>query len=238
MARGTEKLRPCCESAVLHRTILCYEAAMNEQSRPVLLADEPADVRLDGPELIGPGFRRLERYAVTLSHGDDTPVTLSRDILRIGRTVGIVAVDLARDEIVLIRQFRLAAHLATGLGEILEIPAGYIEAAEAPAVAAARECQEEIGVPPRALREIFRFLPAPGMLEEFATIFLVSVDATAVPPRAGADHEIEHTRPIRVPIDEAIAGLRSGAFYNGYLLLALQWLALNRDRLAVLLGED
>lgn len=59
-----------------------------------------------------------------------------------------------------------------------------------------------------------------------------------MPEQAGATYEIEHTRPVRVPIDEAIASLAAGAVHNGYLLLALQWLALNRHRLAVLLGED
>ncbi|MDC7785774.1 NUDIX hydrolase [Rhodoplanes sp. TEM] len=210
---------------------------MNKPSPPPVLADAPADVTLEGPELLGPGFRRYERFSVTLDHGG-TPATLSRDILRIGRTVGMIAVDLARDEIVLIRQFRLAAHLATGHGDIVEIPAGYIDGGETPEGAAHRECIEEIGVAPRAMREVFSFMPAPGMLEEFAHIFLVSVDAAQVPEQAGATYEIEHTRPVRVPIDEAIASLSAGAVHNGYLLLALQWLALNRHRLAVLLGED
>ncbi|NVO14212.1 MAG: NUDIX hydrolase [Rhodoplanes sp.] len=212
---------------------------MTKQSPPPsqILADTPAEVRLDGPELIGPGFRRFERYSVTIDHGG-TPATMSRDILRIGRTVGIIAVDLGRDEIVLIRQFRLASHLATGRGDILEVPAGYVDHGEAPAAAAHRECIEEIGVAPRALREVFSFMPAPGMLEELATIFLVSVDAAQVPDQAGADHEIEHTRPIRVPIDEAIAALGAGTIFNGYLIIALQWLALNRGRLGGLLGED
>lgn len=210
---------------------------MNRQSPPPVLADAPAEVQLDSPTLLGPGFRRFERWSVGIDHGG-TPATLVRDILRIGRTVGMVAVDLARDEIVLIRQFRLAAHLATGRGDIVEIPAGYIEAGEAPAAAAARECLEEIGVAPRALREIFRFMPAPGMLEEYAHIFLVSVDAAQIPEHAGATDEIEHTRPIRVPIDAAIAALGAGTVENGYLLLSLQWLALNRQRLGALLGED
>lgn len=210
---------------------------MNKPSPPPALADAPAEVQIDGPTLIGPGFRRYERWALTLDFGG-TPTAMTRDILRIGRTVGIIAVDLDRDEIVLIRQFRLAAHLATGRGDIVEIPAGYIEPGEAPAAAAARECLEEIGVAPKALREIFGFMPAPGMLEEYAHIFLVSVDASQIPEHAGAPGEIEHTRPIRVPIEAAIASLGAGTIENGYLLVSLQWLALNRQRLAVLLGED
>jgi ADP-ribose pyrophosphatase len=202
------------------------------------LADLPAEVHVEGPELIGASFRRFERYAVAIEHGDGNPVVLSRDNLRTGRTGGLITIDLARDEIVLIRQFRLAAHLATGHGDIVEIPAGFVEPGEEPAAAAYRECIEEIGTAPRGLRHLFDFMPAPGILEECAAIYLASIDAAKVPVRAGASSETEHTRPIRVPIDEALDALAGGAIRNGYLMLALQWLALNRGRLADLLGES
>ncbi|EJW11190.1 ADP-ribose pyrophosphatase [Rhodovulum sp. PH10] len=211
---------------------------MNKPVSPSsLVVDQPAEVVIEGPELVGDGFRRLERFSVTLDY-DGTPTTMSRDILRIGRTVGIVAIDLSRDEIVLIRQFRLPAHFLTGRGDNMEIPAGYIDGDEPPLEAARRECIEEIGVAPKAIREVFSFLPAPGMLEEQATIFVASVDASAVPETAGAASEIEHTRPLRVSIDEALAALGTGQILNGYLIISLQWLALNRARLPELLGDS
>ena len=48
---------------------------------------------------------------------------------------------------------------------------------------------------------------------------------------AGAADEQEQTRPIRVPVDAAIAALARNTAQNGYLLLALQWLALHWPRL-------
>jgi hypothetical protein len=36
---------------------------------------------------------------------------------------------------------------------------------------------------------------------------------------------------MRVPIDTALAALERKVMRNGFLLMALQWLALNRDRL-------
>jgi ADP-ribose pyrophosphatase len=62
-------------------------------------------------------------------------------------------------------------------------------------------------------------------------MFLGPVDATRVPERAGAADEKEATRPIRVPIDTALAALERGILRNGFLIIALQWLALNRGRL-------
>jgi ADP-ribose pyrophosphatase len=152
--------------------------------------------------------------------------------------IGVIAVDPGRGEIVLIRQFRLAAHLATGNGELVEIVAGRVDANETPAEAARRECLEEIGVAPTRLVELFSFFPTPGLTDELATIFLAVVDASAVPERAGAAAEAEETRPLRVDIDHAIAALAQGRISNGLLIIALQWLALNRERLTVLFGAD
>jgi ADP-ribose pyrophosphatase len=124
------------------------------------------------------------------------------------------------------------------MGELTEIVAGHVEAGETPAEAGLRECVEEIGVRPQALYQMFEFLPAPGSIDEYATMFLGIVDAAGVPERAGAAHEKEATRPMRVTIDAAIAALAHGAMHNGFLILALQWLALHRDRLdAILAGR-
>ena len=81
-------------------------------------------------------------------------------------------------------------------------------------------------------------MPAPGMLDEHATIYIAAVDASRVPAHAGAACETEHTRPIRVRIDDAFDALRCGTIHNGYLIIALQWLALNRERLPDLLRES
>ncbi|HEY4746172.1 MAG TPA: hypothetical protein VIH38_01360, partial [Steroidobacteraceae bacterium] len=79
-------------------------------------------------------------------------------------------------------------------------------------------------------------LPAPGSIDEYATLFLGIVDAAGAPERAGAADEKEATRPMRVPIDTAIAALERGTMHNGFLILALQWLALHRDKLDAILA--
>jgi ADP-ribose pyrophosphatase len=201
------------------------------------LSDRVIDVRINEPESVGTGFRPFERYHVELAQADGGKAHLVRDILRVGRTVGVIAIDLARDEIVVIRQFRLAAQLGTGVGELVEIPAGYVDTGETPIEAVKRECLEEIGVAPRAVREIYTFMPAPGILDEHATIYLAAVDAAQALAHAGAAYETEQTRPIRVRIDDALDALRKGTIHNGYLIIALQWIALNRDRLPDLLRD-
>ena len=193
------------------------------------IADDRADVAIAGRELLAEGFRRYERLRVRRS-GENVPRPL--DVLRSGPAAAVLPIDPDRDEVVLLRQFRLAAHLANGRGNLVEIVAGHVEADEQPAEAARRECVEEIGVAPGLLVELFTYLTSPGMSDEEITLFLGIVDASGVPERAGAAAEHEETVPMRVPIDAALAALAAGTVRNGPLIIALQWLALNRGRLS------
>jgi ADP-ribose diphosphatase len=193
------------------------------------IADDRADVVIAGREVLAEGFRRYERLRVRRS-GENVPRPL--DVLRSGPAAAVLPIDPGRDEVVLLRQFRLAAHLANGSGNLVEIVAGHVEADEQPAEAARRECVEEIGVAPDLLVELSTYLTSPGMSDEEITLFLGVVDASGVPERAGAAAEHEETVPMRVPIDAALAALAAGTVRNGPLIIALQWLALNRGRLS------
>ncbi len=200
------------------------------------LADLPVEVSLSAPELLGKGFRTYQRYRYTLLDDDPGLEPHTHDLVRFGRIVGVLPVDLVRDEVVLIRQFRLPAQLANGNGEMVEIVAGHVETDEKLVEAAHRECLEEIGVAPRGLTELFTYLPTPGASDEQITLFLGIVDAAQVPEAAGAAAEREATRPLRVPIDAALAALGRDTMHNGLLVLALHWLALNRGRLKEIAG--
>lgn len=197
------------------------------------LADRSIDVALTEPESVGTGFRPYHRVIATLDGAGGERLRQQRDILRVGAVAAVLAYDSDAACFVMIRQFRLGAQLATGVGELVELAAGIIEPGEVPETAARRECLEEIGVAPRALLPAMRFLPTPGVTDEFATVYLGLVDSRAVPAEAGEPGETEHTRPFLVPLEEAMASLTApfpASVGNGFVTLALQWFALNRAR--------
>jgi ADP-ribose diphosphatase len=196
---------------------------------PRELADRAAQVALSEPERIGQGFFGYQRYRLTLQGEAQT-----REVVRAGKVAAVLPLDLDRGEIVLIRQFRLPAHLANGHGELVEIVAGRVEAGEQPADTARRECAEEIGVAPSALVELFSYLTTPGLTDEEVTLFLAAVDASRLPERTHAT-EGERISVMRVPVEAALAALGLNKMHNGPLVIALQWLALNRARVADLL---
>jgi ADP-ribose pyrophosphatase len=189
------------------------------------IADEPADVVIAGREVLARGFRPYERVQARRADG----AVETRDLLRAGAAVAVLPIDLDRDEVVLIRQVCLAAQLANGKGDLVEIVAGRVEANETHRETARRECVEEIGVAPRLLVELFTYLTSPGLTDEEVTVFLGIVDASrAATPAAG---EREASALLRVPTDAALSALAAGSVRNGPLIAALQWLALNRARL-------
>ena len=194
------------------------------------LADRAAPAELSVPERPAKGFFDYQRFYVTLPAGTQT-----RDVLRAGKVVALLPLDVDRGEIVMIRQFRPAAHLANGKGELIEIVAGRVEPGEQLAESARRECEEEIGVTPSALVELFSYLPTPGLTDEEVTLFVAAVDASSVPERTHPT-EGEYITVMRVPIDTALSALNAGTMHNGPLVVGLQWLALNRGRLRELLA--
>ena len=205
---------------------------MSERARIGELADRAVSVTSEPPLRLADGFRAYERHRVTIAGRGGAPLHQERDIIRVGQVVATLAYDPDAGCFAFIRQFRAAAHLATGRGEIVELAAGLLEEGEEPTEAAARECHEEIGVVPRKLLPMFSFLPSPGVSDEYAHVFLALVDSSHVPAEAGEASESEYTRPLLVPVDSALASLTRGErlVENGFVLLALQWFALNEER--------
>jgi ADP-ribose pyrophosphatase len=192
------------------------------------LADRPADVALSPPEALAKGFFDYQRFRLMVQG-----LAQTRDVVRAGKVAAVLPVDPVRDEIVLIRQFRLPAYLANGCGDLIETVAGRVEPGEEPAETARRECAEEIGVEPSGLIELFTYLTTPGLTDEEVTVFLAAVDAARVPEHTHVGDE--RIDVVRVSIDAAIEASALGTLRNGPLIIGLQWLALNRGRVADML---
>lgn len=201
-------------------------------SKEKTIADREADVTVASQSMIGRGYMPYERYEISIARPGEPPLLQQRDMLRAASVVAVLPVDLARQQVVLLHQFRLSAHFATGRGEMVEIVAGRIDDGETRAAAARRECEEEIGIVPERMAELFTVLPSPGLTDERVTLFVGFVDASKVPARSGLAGENEDTRPFAVSIDDAISSLERGTAANALLVTALQWLAIHRTELA------
>lgn len=82
----------------------------------------------------------------------------------------VVLIPLQDDgRVVMIKQYRHALKR-----EIWELPAGSVDVGETPEAAAARECEEEIGLVPTRIERLGSFFPIPGYGDEEMIFFRVS----------------------------------------------------------------
>jgi len=192
------------------------------------------DVQITQRDQIHRGFFRLERYRLRHKlYRGEWSAEIEREIFERGRTVGILLYDPARDEIVLVEQFRLAAHLAEMPAWELEIVAGIVDKeGESESELARRESREEAGL--ELIGEpifIHRFMPSTGACTEVVDLFAGRVDASQASGIHGLADEQEDIKVVVLRFDEAMRRVRADAIKNGPTLLALYWLAAERARL-------
>jgi ADP-ribose pyrophosphatase len=145
-----------------------------------------------------------------------------RDVVHHPGAVSVVAVDFD-DRAVLVRQFRAAVEM-----DMLEIPAGKRDVdGEEPAVTAARELAEEVGLQAARLELLLEFYNSPGFCDEHSFIYLAT-DLTEVPTApAGIEEEVMQVE--RVPLDDIPGLIASGELVDAKSIIGL---LTARERLA------
>lgn len=178
------------------------------------------------------GYFRIDRYLLRhRMHDGGWTTPLMREVFERGQTVAVLPYDPLADAVVLIEQFRIGAY-AAGLDPWLtEVVAGTIEAGEDAEDVARREVLEEAGCQVKELERIGTFLLSSGASSETTAMYCGRVDSRGVGGIHGLAHEGEDILVGVVPADEAIARVANGGISNGYAVIPLQWLALNRERL-------
>ena len=190
------------------------------------LEDQPLDFTVLDERRAFDGFRPLD--VLSIEHaalGRDEPSRARREIVRGGRCAVVIPYDPVRDEIVVIRQFRIGAALATAHAAPLELPAGGIDDNEDPAEAAARELLEETGLRAQAVAHCFTLLSTPGLTDEAAMVFLAIVDASMLEAVGGKADEDEDILPIQGSVDDLTRAVDEGRIANGFLVCATHWFA-------------
>lgn len=189
-------------------------------------------------ETVYDGFFRMLRYR--LRHGlfaGGSSGALTRELFERGHSVGVLPYDAARDCVVLVEQFRVGALEAPRGPWLLEIIAGVVEPGEAPDAVARREAREEADCALDELMPICRYLVSPGGTSEMVHLFCAPVDSDGIGGVHGEPEEGEDIQVHVLPLDEALAMIEDGAIHAAMPIIALQWLALNRERLQDLWAE-
>jgi len=156
---------------------------------------------------------------------------LNRELFERGHAAAVIPYDPLRDEIILIEQFRVGAiHARTGAW-LIEIVAGIIEADESPEDVIRREATEESGCRLMEIEKICDYFVSPGGTSETISLYCGRVDSSYAGGIHGCAEEGEDIRVFTCPFPEAMEMISNGQIRSASPIMAIQWLALNRDRL-------
>lgn len=192
----------------------------------------PARVEEVSAQTVYQGFFKMVQRRLRFERFDGamSPV-ITREIFERGHAVAVLPYDPVSDTVVMIRQFLPGFHAAGENAWPMQIIAGMIEAGETEEAVARREAAEEANIAVADLRRISRFLPSPGGSSETVTIFCALVDASGTGGMAGLAEEHEDIRVEVIPALEAIRMLEEDAVLPATAVIALHWLARNREAL-------
>ena len=157
----------------------------------------------------------VRKDQVRLPNGAETFL----DIIEHGGAVTILPID-SDGHVWFVRQYRHAAGI-----EMLELPAGGLEAGESPESCAQRETREEIGMKAGKLQKIGAFFLAPGYSTELLHIFL----ATELSPAPLERDVDEFLRVERIALTHVFEMIQAGEFVDAKTLAVLQLAATHLD---------
>ena len=177
------------------------------------------------------GFFLLKSYRLRHSlYAGGMSRELVRERVERLRAVAVLLYDPDLDRVVLIEQFRIGA-LEQGAGAwLLEIVGGMWEEEEPPREVARKEAREEAGCAILELLPIGDVWVSPGTASERVMLYCGRVDASGAAGVHGLDHEGEDIKVVVMAFHQAMEALSRGRISAATAIIALQWLALNRER--------
>ncbi len=161
---------------------------------------------------------KAKRYKVRLSDGSES---FREEVEHNG---GAAVLAVKDDKFLLVSQFRLAYRK-----EMLEIPAGKIDAGEDPCVAAKRELEEESGLTALNLKKITALAPSPGYTNELIHIYYTDEFVE------GEKHldEGEFLSAVWLSEDECLKKIESGEINDAKTVVAITAYCLIKSKKSV-----
>lgn len=191
-----------------------------------------SDVEIESQEPIYRGFFKLNRYRFRHKlHAGGWSKMIEREIFERGDAVALLPFDPKSKEFVLIEQLRVGAVRGATTPWLLEVIAGIIEEGESPEEVCRREAKEEAGIEVTDLTHVMNYLPSPGGCSETLKLYFAFVDASNAQGIFGLEEENEDILVHRIPEATAMQWLEAGRYENSATIIALQWFALNREKL-------
>lgn len=190
------------------------------------MTDNP-NVRIEAAETLYQGWATLTSFRIDYRRRDGAWDAQTRIVLDIGDAAAVLPYDAQRGTVLLVRQFRLPAHLAGRTEPLIEVCAGKLDADD-PETCVRREAEEELGYRLGRLDLSFEAFMSPGAVTERITLFLAPYSPTdQVSAGGGHPSEGEDIEVLELAFAEALAMAGRGQIVDAKTILLLQHLQLS-----------
>jgi GDP-mannose pyrophosphatase NudK len=187
-----------------------------------------ARIRIVSEQVLSDFWGTVTAYEVDYTRADGRVQRLKREAYDHGHAAAVLLYDPDRDTVVLVRQFRFAAHMAGGPSFLTEVVAGLLDD-DTPEACVRREAVEEAGVRLDKLTHAFTVFVSPGSITEKIHCFVGTYSGpVAAASGLGVPHEGEDIEIKEMDFETAFAMIASGDIIDSKSVLLLQHLALRR----------
>ena len=182
-------------------------------------------VKIKNTERLLNGFFEVDLATLQHEKFDGTwSETVKRFNLTRNDAVAVLIFLQDTNRLVLIRQFRYAAHIKGNEGWIDEIVAGVIESGETPLECAKRECIEETGYEISKFELIASAFSSPGITTELVHLYIGYANSwDKIHIGGGLAEEHEDIQLLEFSPEEVIYKLKNREFIDAKTILALQY---------------
>ena len=192
---------------------------------------EKAKVEIVSEKTLSDQWTRLSTFDIDYTDSTGETHRVKREIYHRTPAACILLYDPRREQVILVRQFRLPAHLTGFPAWMIEVPAGLLDG-DHPEEAIRREAMEETGFRVRDVRFLFKAFTSPGAITEIIHFFAAVVDTTdRIGDGGGLAQEHEDIEVLEVPLAETMAMIEAGEICDAKTIMLLQWAILNRASL-------
>lgn len=195
------------------------------------MSDVNDRVKFVSDTTLSQGWTRLSEHQLDYTDRNGETQRIKREVFHRTPAACILLHDRERDIVVLVKQFRLPAHLIGEPSFMIEVPAGLLDGEDAED-AIRREAMEETGYRIRDVRFVFKALTSPGSVTEVIHFFHASIDLSdRINEGGGLADEHEDIEVLELPLDKAVTMIADGEIIDAKTIMLLQWAVLNRAAL-------
>lgn len=182
----------------------------------------PTKVRVRSDDLLSDFWGKLRKVSFDFVRRDGTVEKLVREVYDRGNGAAVLPVDLQRGTVLLIRQFRMPAHLNGHDGFLIEACAGIVDDGD-PEATARKEAEEELGYRLGRVDRVFEAFMSPGAMTERITCFTAPYSPDdRVSEGGGSPDEGEDIEVIELPLAHALDMVDRGDIVDAKTILLLQ----------------